>query len=177
MRDARDKGREALKILREHYRSKGKQRIICLYTELTPLVKNSSESVTDYLLCAENLSTALHEIGETVTDGLLVAMVLKGLPPHKSFVALVTQSDKIWSFKDIKSSLRDYTDTEKAWETDKASSVMKMKYTDVKFSPVSKIICYSCGVPGHKSNECPTKRKGGMWCKCCKSNSHTIKTC
>ena len=39
MRDAKDKGREAINLLREHLRGKGKQRIISLYTELTSLSK------------------------------------------------------------------------------------------------------------------------------------------
>ncbi len=180
MRDARDKGREALTILREHYRGKGKQRIICLYTELTSLTKKSSESVTDYVLRAENSSSALQEAGEAVSDGLLVAMVLKGLPPqYKSFVAVVTQSDKTWTFKDLKTSLRDYEDTEKARESDKSSSsnVMKAKYDAARAGTVSRIICYSCGVPGHKSNECKSKSKGGRWCKFCKTSSHSEKMC
>ena len=50
IRDARDDGRKALKILREHYLSKGKPRIISLYTELTSLQKKSTETVTDYVL-------------------------------------------------------------------------------------------------------------------------------
>ena len=47
MRDAKDKGREAMQILRDHYRGKGKQRIICLYTELTSLEKRKSEHIID----------------------------------------------------------------------------------------------------------------------------------
>ena len=61
MRDAKDKGREALSILRKHYRGKGKQRIIWLYTELTSLVKSASENVTDYIIRAENAATALRD--------------------------------------------------------------------------------------------------------------------
>ena len=49
MRDAKDNGRETLAILRRHYRGKGKQGIICLYTELTSLVKLSTENVTEYI--------------------------------------------------------------------------------------------------------------------------------
>ena len=45
MRDGRDNGREAFKILREHYASKTKPRIITLYTQLTTLKKEVSESV------------------------------------------------------------------------------------------------------------------------------------
>ena len=38
-----------------------------------------------------------------MSDGLLVAMVLKGLPPQfKSFVAVITQSDKNWTFRELK---------------------------------------------------------------------------
>ena len=50
VRNARDDGREALKTLRAHYRGKGKQRVIRLYTELTSLVMKPKESVTDYIL-------------------------------------------------------------------------------------------------------------------------------
>ena len=39
IRDAKDDGREALKILRAHYQGKSKPRIISLYTELTSLKK------------------------------------------------------------------------------------------------------------------------------------------
>ena len=179
MRDAKDKGREALEILRNHYRGKGKQRIICLYTELTSLVKRSSETITDYVIRAENASSSLSDAGENVSDGLLVAMVLKGLPSQfKSFVAVVTQSDKTWTFKDLKKSIRDYEDTEKARNTEKASSIMKTNSSSSKSAYVStkRITCYSCGAPGHKSNECRNKSKG-KWCRLCKNASHNDKTC
>jgi uncharacterized protein HemY len=50
MGDAAGDGRKALKILRDHYASQGRPRIIALYTELTSLEKGSSETVTDYLI-------------------------------------------------------------------------------------------------------------------------------
>ena len=50
MRDARDDGRKALKILRAHYAGTGKPRVISLYTELTSLVKSEHETVTDYVI-------------------------------------------------------------------------------------------------------------------------------
>ena len=59
MRDARDDGRKALKILRAHYAGTGKPRIISLYTELTSLVKSEHETVTDYVIRAETAATAL----------------------------------------------------------------------------------------------------------------------
>ena len=61
MRDAKDDGRDALKLLRQHYAGTSKPRIINLYTQLTSLVKGSDESITDYVLRAETASASLKE--------------------------------------------------------------------------------------------------------------------
>ena len=169
VRDARDNGREALKLLRAHYRGKGKQRVIRLYTELTSLLMKQNESVTDYILRAENAATGLREAGEDISDGLLVAMVLKGLPPpFQSFVAVVTQSDRDWSFKDLKSNLRDYEDTEKARSAgNNLNPIMRCQMRGGmrggkkggKSRDTSKLTCHSCGELGHISPKCPNKTK------------------
>ena len=54
IRDARNNGRLAMKILREHYVGSSKPRIISLYTELTSLKMSEHENVTDYMLRGEN---------------------------------------------------------------------------------------------------------------------------
>ena len=62
MRDAKDDGRKALAMLRKHYLSRGKPRIIALYTELTSLVKDTKETVTDYLIRTKEKP---HDYGQT----------------------------------------------------------------------------------------------------------------
>ena len=99
IRDERDNGRKALMILREHYLSKGKPKVISLYTELTFLRRLESESITDYIIRTENISNALKEAWEVITNGLLIAMVLKGLPPNlKPFTMIITQKKKTLTF-------------------------------------------------------------------------------
>ena len=80
IRDARDDGRKAMKILREHYIGCSKPRIISLYCELTSLKMMATESVTDYVLRAETAASRLKQAKETVSDSLLIAMIVKGLP-------------------------------------------------------------------------------------------------
>ena len=124
MRDAKNNGRNALKILGEHYLSKGKPRVISLYTELTSLKKTGAESVTDYIIRAETAATSLKTSGETISDSLLIAMVLKGFPPDfKSFTTVVTQKDKTLSFSEFKVALQSFEETER---TDESDNVMRL---------------------------------------------------
>ena len=62
--DAAEDGRKALKILREHYTGKSKPRILNLYTSLTTISMEGTETVTDYIIRAENIITALRDAGE-----------------------------------------------------------------------------------------------------------------
>ncbi len=50
LRDAKNDGRKALKILCMHYQSSSETRVIGLYTELTSLKKAEGKNITDYLL-------------------------------------------------------------------------------------------------------------------------------
>lgn len=65
MRDAKDDGKNALKILREHYLPKGKPRIITLYTELTSL-KLQKETITDFIIRAETIASQLRDANEII---------------------------------------------------------------------------------------------------------------
>ena len=66
-----------------------KPRIISLYTELTSLRKEQNEGVTDYIIRTEVTVTALRNAGETLSEGLIIAMVLKGLPSTTCLAHLI----------------------------------------------------------------------------------------
>uniref|UniRef100_A0A1A8HI63 CCHC-type domain-containing protein n=1 Tax=Nothobranchius korthausae TaxID=1143690 RepID=A0A1A8HI63_9TELE len=197
MRDAADDGRKALIILREHYAGKGKPRIISLYTKLTALQQKSGESVTDYLLRAEAAITALRTAGETLSDGLLIAMVLKGLPESFTLFRIhLTQSHDDMTFSEFKSKLGSYEETEKLCEeteqlcvaTATEDNVMaarmnqwvkhpKPRYIQPSVNERSAerkvIICYNCGKRGHKVKVCYRRK----WCSYCKTHSHVTELC
>lgn len=183
MRDAADDGRKALKILRSHYASPSTPRVISLYTELTSLVKRSDETVTDYVIRAETTAAALKNAGETVTDSLLIAMVLKGLPDnYQSFVAVVTQSEKKQTFIEFKTSLRSFEETEKSRSSSSEDSVLKSvqgqasRHSDRPGEAARGPICWNCQRVGHISKDCK-KPKKKLWCSICHKANHTDKTC
>ena len=81
MRYAAGDRRKALKILRAHHASQGKPRMIAPYTKLTSFEKGTSETCSeDYLIRAERSVMALKNAKETLCEGLVIAMILKGLP-------------------------------------------------------------------------------------------------
>ena len=174
MRDAASDGRKALEILREHYASQGKPRIVALYTELTSLKKGENETVTDYIIRGEKSITALRNAKEALSDGLVIAMILKGLPDsYKPFVVHVTQSASDITFPMFKCQLKSFEETEKFHYKLKLDQVMKVQ------SPSNSLICYGCGGQGHSMKDCPDKAKIGTtkWCPYHKSTTHSDSTC
>lgn len=166
-REAADDGSKALQILRSHYASQGRPRIIALYTELTSLKKESEETVTDYIIRAEN--TSLRNAKEVISEGLIIAMILKGLPePYKPFAIHTTQSSEELTFIQFKSKLRSYEETEKFDTKTKSDNVMK--------ADMSSIICCGCGNRGHMAKEC-RQRGVSKWCNYHRSTTHSDETC
>ena len=165
LRDAKDDGRKALKILRTHYLSSSETRVIGLYTELTSLKKAEDESLTDYLLR-----------GETVSNNLLIAMILKDLPAEfKSFVTVTTHRKEPHDLASFKTALRTHEETMRACG-DLSDNIMFVK--DNKTG----IRCYGCGEIGHKKPECTAKKNAARghqkrWCNYCKTTNHDTKFC
>ena len=169
IREATDDGRKALQILRDHYTSQCKPRIIALYTELTSLKKESEETVTDDIIQAEKAVTSRRNVKEVISDGMIIAMILKGLPEsYKPFAIHTTQSSETLTFVQFKSKLRSYEETEKFNTKVKSDSVMK--------ADISSIVCYGCGNHGHIAKDCCHKGVP----KCCRyrrSSTHSDETC
>ena len=170
IRDARDDGRKALEILRQHYQGKGKPRVIALYTELTSLKKRENESAVDYMLRAEKSATALRHAEEVISDALLIAMVLKGLPnEYNTFAKVIFQREKQMTFAEFKSALRSHEESAKTLDTKNANE--NVMFTKQKFDGN----CFKCGRKGHKSSECLSKIE--KWCCNCRNKSHETKNC
>ena len=169
--------REALKILRDHYAGKGKPRIISLYTELTSLRKEQNEGVTDYIIRTEATVTALRNARETLSDSLIITMVLKGLPrTFNAFSIYVTHSSKELTFFEFKTQLGSFEDTDKYHQNSTDDNVMKLTNSFSKMS--NKVSCFKCNGKGHVAKICPNNfKKNKKWCNYCKSQIHVQESC
>ena len=75
----------------------------------------NNETATDYILRAEQAVAALKTAGEEVSDALLIAMMIKGLPQtFNIFSALTNQNTDKPSVTEVKVALRSYEETMKA---------------------------------------------------------------
>lgn len=98
--------------------------------------------MTDYIIRAEAAATSLKSDGEVISDSLLVAMVLKGLPGEfKTFCTVVTQKEKQMIFSEFKVALRNFEENEKCLKPNNEDTLMR----------ASSVQCYSCGEQGHMS--------------------------
>ena len=180
IRDAKDKGKEALKILRDHYIGASKPRIISLYTELTSLKMSATEDVTQYIIRAETASASLKSAGETISDSLLIAMILKGLTDeYKTFSTVVTSRKDPYTFQEFKIALKSCEETQKSKVLNKSTDDSVMFAKEEKKSIIR---CFECNKLGHKADQCRIKKnksgfKNKRWCDHCKSHTHDTSFC
>ena len=184
IRNAKHDGKKKIGILREHYLGKGMPRVLNLYTQLSTLKMTEKEVVTDYMVRAETAATSLKAAGENISDSLLIAKVLKGLPPEfKMFCAVIGQK-KTLTFSQFKTELRAFEESEKPCKQQEdrpSEDVMNLRDQQRN----SQVKCYACGKPGHISKDCWNKNqesrsksnRSKRWCSNCKSATHFTTQC
>lgn len=64
--------------------------------------KGANETISDYIIHAEMAIMALRKAEELLIHGLLITMILKGLPElFKPFCIHITQSEKVIPFTEF----------------------------------------------------------------------------
>ena len=187
MRDGKDNGRESLKILRTHYKGKGKTRLLSLYAELGTLMKSPNQSLTEYILTGEKIVAAIKSAGETISDVLMISSILHGLPDeYESFRVYIIQSEES-TYTKFKEKLRNFEENDRGRNNNLHNeSVMKAAggYNNRNSDNGNnnngggqKVVCFSCNTPGHKSKDCNAKKNKLLWCNSCNSNTHSTQSC
>ena len=182
MRDCKDDGRAALATLREHYRGSRKPRIMALYNELCSMQLKEGENVTDYVIRGENAAASLKSADEIVSDSLLVAMLLKGLPSeYRTFATVITQRETETNFTEFKVALRSFEENERIQCRDSRDNDSVMKAGSHQQGNGVNVTCYKCNKQGHKSFQCleKTSQMGNQTVRCfnCGKEGHKSPGC
>ena len=178
--DGKHNGRKVFDILRNYYCGTGRSKILSLFTEVGSLKKEQSESVTNYILRAEEMILSLKQCKHPIEDMMAIALVVKGLPSdYRHFRTIVFQTDNIKSFEDLKAALINYEHDEIKMSSESSNEMV----LNVKSNYQSKLKCFTCNKTGHKSYQCKdnvrnaSNGSSAKWCKHCKSNTHNYKSC
>ena len=108
---------------------------------------NDDGDVTDYILRAEQAATGLNAAGENITDNLIIAMLLKGLPEtYKPFVVVHTQMEKTKTLTEFKAALRTYANTESSRSSVQHTAIATKKQDQTTNHQATQ--CLSCGKHG-----------------------------
>ena len=170
IRQHRGNGEAAWKALLSKFRSLERPRVQKLLQTLTTLRKEPTETMTDYIMRAEEMNMSLQEVDEQVTDQMLLSLVLKGLPnEYDSFVTVVNFTKNVKNFEEIKQDLINF-DADRHRPQPENSAFFSKK----------QLKCYSCGKLGHKAAECQNRGKAegtAMTCHKCGRHGHLAKAC
>ena len=112
----RDKpdGSAAWNRLQSYFKSTERPRVQRMLNEISNLKLEASESIKDYILRSENLQMNLQEAGEGISEKMMIAMLLKGLPKEfDNFTTVVNFSKDAKSLDEIKRDLSNFAETSK----------------------------------------------------------------
>lgn len=166
LRNTQDKGRESLRVLRERYIGKVRPQIVSLYITLTSLKKADTETMTEYIIRAEQIITALRSAGEAPSEGLMMAMVMRGQPEKYKLFTLITHGSADMKLGEFKAKLRNSEASEDSDPVTEVAGerVLKARAASKKNTrPQTELACLRCG-----EDECRKK----AWCCFCKNTSH-----
>lgn len=123
------------------------------------------EALADYLARVEKMVAALNRAKETLSDALLVAMVLKGLTDdYNPFSVHVTQTRETLTFNEFKARLRSFECMLHYCSRPRTDEVTTTNYkaSKPKFKEERKYFngeCFICEKMGHKAKDCRNKDK------------------
>ena len=104
-------GHKAWGLLQEGFRSNEAVTVVSVMRQLARLTLKEDEALHNYYIRAQELSTRLEQAGEQLSDPLLNAMVLNGLPERYEHFVVQESFNPAGSFVELRTRLINYEET------------------------------------------------------------------
>ena len=182
-------GRKAWVLLQQRFRSDETVTVVSVMLQLVRLQLKEDEALHNSFIRAQELSTRLEHAGEHLSEPLLKAMVLNGLPERYEHFVVQESFNPAGSFVKLRTKLMNYeesrihrafvddVDSHVAMTSQKTKSKHKSssKYNAPPKSSSGQLTCYCCGMKGHMKSECYKREKAE--CTSCKQRGHQVQAC
>ena len=146
-------GCAAWRALCEQFKSTERPRVQRTMKKLMSHRMEVNETISDYLLRAEELQMDLREVEEAVSDQMYTAIILQGLPSEYDSIVTLLNFGERKTYDTIKHDLINFAANRASAATQKSSALQS---GTVKRSSGN---CFNCGKPEHRQSECRSSRK------------------
>ena len=109
-------GRKAWVLHQQRFRSDEIVRVVSVMRQLARLQLKEDEALQNYFICAQELSKRLQHAGEHLSEPLLKAMVLNGLPERYEHFVMQESFNLAGSFVELGTRLINYEESRVHWE-------------------------------------------------------------
>ena len=163
--------RKAWIFLQQRFRWLETVTVVSVTWQLAHLQLKEDEAQHIYFICAQALSARLEHAGEHLSEPLLNAMVLNGLPERYEHFVVQESFNPACSFVEIRTRLMNYDESRihRVFVDDVNSHVaMTYKKTKSKHKSSSKynappksgqLTSYCCGTKSHMKSQCYKRKK------------------
>ena len=157
--------------------------------QLAQLQLKQDEALHSYFIQAQKFSERPVYAGEQLSEPLLNAMVLNGLPEDYEHFVVQESSNPAGSFIELQTRLLNYEESRKQRKTSRdVDSHVAMTYKEARLNDISsskynaspmsnsrKLKCFCCGMKGHIKTKCYEKYK--VACSYFRQKRHLMQVC
>ena len=176
-------GRKAWALLQQRFRSDETVTVVSVMRQLARLQLKEVEALHNYFIRAQELSARLEHAEEHLSEPLLNAMVLNGLPERYEQFVVQESFNPAGSFVELRTKLMKYEESRIHVESHVAMTSKKTKskhkssskYYAPPKSNSGQLTCYCCGMKSHMKFEC--YKRENTDCTFCKQKGHLVQAC
>jgi len=161
---ARGNAHGVWKILLETYERKSMATQVQLLERLFGMQVQKGETIAGYVARLTEIERRLRAQGEQVSEGIMVYMLLRGLPAsYTSIVQLIKMKDKL-EFVETVESLKNEEERQACAQPGGSSAQPRHQANGAETN--SKRRCFTCGAVGHVKFNCPRNASKPKCQKC-----------